>query len=1054
MLSNSLESMFAIRTGVSQKRLKASAKQAEITPVDDGSACSGSEGDSPRSGARCCGPSQRDGQNHVASGSDQKDAVAGEPATETSSPVSVFDEITAFVERRSHTYFPVMESIRFKSSMRPQRPSLFRAAWRTAGYLRARVMGDLPAGIERNKRVFDGDLRKTIMSSLQKVEKMRQPTGHSHPDAAAERTGVSHAFLKAVRSAGLTPYVVSASSRDGGEGRARGCRQPFFEKDLASELFLDPVLEDDVLIFVDVDYYTAMPRWLEYGRPMLIYTQVAESAAGTYPGGQYELREGVYVDRAGCASYKGTVMCNRVDGGANYFHPLWDYSRDSVSVVDFWGNLIVYTVESRQLPSGRRIVGMFPTVSVPYPYWKQTDYSTLERFEALHDGIPVVERGDGSLSIGQPGTFDSYEITRLDYMAVVTKLVAAKSQYVGDVERYLRISANERTSKRAREWAPAVFNLVVTGWRPEGSGYVCKTSAVAVFESTPNHYVASHPADDGKSISGSEIARAFAPALCTDPAPCPAAVVANAAAAHKLRVADTQVKFAGHVVARDCKGYSLEFVDRVLGARRGTVVPLTLAELETRWIRPSQREGLRHVHTMLDDPAISQVMKGFLKKEPGYKPRQIVNCDPAHNAPLGCFSLAIMADLKEHHRWVGCGLSPESIERRVREVAKGECLRSAAKYAAGSLTTAHEGDITNCDGSELRWHRDHICDPILLGLTEPSLRHVLRALLKEEKPPFTVKMKEGYTYQAAWELISGTSLTTVKNILKVAFGDYVALRRCKLSPQEAFDALGIYCGDDSVQVALDIPCLHSMRVAALKDLGMDQKLLVRSSPDPVTFLGEYHFGAFADGGGRLPDFWRQVAKCHLTTNAGVTLAQAAANKAAGALAGAARNDPVLGPWFLRVRELCGARPSRASMSREEQWNLDNKVSDYQVSVDDWCRVVGVDRTVVDDVLKKIAKATSLDTLPGGLLSNLEHVKPLLPGVDASGSTTAPAPPDSNVQVEVPKAQAARRGGGRGTAAAAVAQPQAAPRRGRGRGTQVVQRNPVPVRVGRGRGSRP
>jgi hypothetical protein len=123
-------------------------------------------------------------------------------------------------------------------------------------------------------------------------------------------------------------------------------------------------------------------------------------------------------------------------------------------------------------------------------------------------------------------------------------------------------------------------------------------------------------------------------------------------------------------------------------------------------------------------------------------------------------------------------------------------------------------------------------------------RPVLRKLLKQEEAGFRVKMAEGYAYEAQWELISGTSATTLKNIIKVSFGDYVALRRIGLTPIQAFGCLGIYCGDDSVSVALPFPGLADARVLALADLAMEQKLIVREAPSPVSFLGEFHYGAF------------------------------------------------------------------------------------------------------------------------------------------------------------------------------------------------------------------
>jgi len=963
-------------------------------------------------------------------------------------------------------HFPVPRTVDWKQ--RPHRPNLFVALGRGAEYVGRFVVGGRVRAINSNRRVFDADLRKRVMSDLAIIRAARQPVGHSHPWAASERTGINRAFVAVAVAVGLEPYVVSRSStRDTmGERACDGCRLPYFDKDLGEELGVDDVREDHMLIFVDVDYYTDMVTWARYARPMLLYTQVPSKAAGRYGDNSFELRKGSYRDAAGRASYSGTQLVNRVAGGATYTHPLWDWTCDSFSVVDWWGNLVTFLVESRDCPSGtRRVVACFPQSSVAWPFWCGTQYRSLKRFEAFCANIPVVDRGDGLLSVGAPGTFESYELSRLDYVSVFTKSKAAGHKYVGDVEKFLRCSENASTKEGAQKWAPSIYELCKAGWLPDGAGYVARTSSIKVLDLTPdvNHYIADSAHDDGSGIAGNEIAVAFAPPLVDKPTPAPAKVKANAATAHKLRVADTQAKFAGHVVPVDCNGFAFDFVAAVVGSRRGTVNPIDLSELEELWKRPSQREGLRHVHTMCETEPADRVARGFMKGEVGFKPRQIVNCDPQHNAPLGCFVHAIMRDLKCRFAWVGCGRTPEEVERRVNDVARGHGLRSAARYAPGLLTTTHEGDITNCDGSELRWHRERVIEPILMGLVAREYRPMLRHYLKEERAGFTVRMNEGYRYKAAWELISGTSLTTIKNILKVAFGDYLALRRAGLASVEAMDALGVYCGDDSVQYALDIPGLLELRVASLRDIGMDQKMIVRRSPDPVSFLGEYHYGAFADGGLRLPDFWRQAQKCHLTCATGIPIGQAAANKAAGALAGPTRADPLLGPWYEKVAELCPL-PCQRNMTREELWALDQGGSSVaerlalrQRVVDQWCATTGVDRSQLDGLLTVIASAKTLEELPAGALV-MEGQKSLLPGIDNSGSTgVAPPPPDNHVEktkIEETRPQGrsgddghrsgARRGRGAGQAGAT-----ARSKSGTG-GVAVANSHPHPVR-GRGRG---
>jgi hypothetical protein len=833
---------------------------------------------------------------------------------------------------------------------------------------------------------------------------------------------------------------------------------------------MDKVTDEHVIIMVDVDYYTDIRRWMCYGRPILLYTMVADAAAGVHSDGAWEITRGSYRDAAGCASYEGSVVRCLVNGGASYEHPLWDYNHDNLSVVDWYGNCITYYVEQRRCPSGRRIVGLFPGSCVAFPYWWQVPRKQLERFECMVGNVAVVDRGNGMLSISCPGAFEALEVSRIDYTGWRAKAAAVGLKHVVDVEKWMSVSENQRTKEARIRWAPVLFGLLQQGWEPSGCvSIVQNTGVTELIPAAPllrvEHYVCDHPAAPGSTITGGEIAVAFAPPLVTHPNPVPAKCMANAAMAHQVRVADTQKKFAGHSFKSDLGAYAVEFVRAVVGEHKGLVSPLEISELAELWVRPTQAATVLGLHTEVQPQDEPRVMRGFMKGEPGYKPRQIVNCDGDHNAPLATYTLAIMDNLKARHLWVGCGRAPDEIETRVHAVSTGLCVPDGVRVRLNytKLTEAHEGDITNCDGSEKRWHRDHITDPIMLGLIKAPCRPSLRTLLRQEAAGFKVKMAEGYQYTAEWELISGTSATTLKNILKVAFGDFVALRRSGLSVEEAFACLGVYCGDDSVCVALPLPGLAEARVVAMAELAMDQKLIVRQSPYPVSFLGEFHYGAFFDGGQRMPDFWRQAQKCHLSCNRGVTLDTAAANKAKGALSSSTLSDPLLGPWFTQVALLSGEW-SASAMTREERWKLGQETTSHRdrlalrsAVVDTWCDVTGVERSELDEIVAAIWAATSLDQLPSGVLDNVLTKKQLLPGTANSSGTVVPVegptPEHNDQESQSHKRKTIRRspaGGQRQARPQNEAEARTSPRTSNRQPRQLQRGGSRPLQQGRGR----
>jgi hypothetical protein len=996
-----------------------------------------------------------------------------------------------------NSHFPAMVTV--PGVDRPYRPSLPRLAARTVDYCTRWSMPSVVEGINANSRVLDPELRKAVLSQLSTIDLVNMPKAHSHAMAASERTSVAIALRKAVLGCGLKPYDVSGGTRErifDGETRQwtrpHGCRFPYFVKDLSTELFIDAVEPDDAFVFVDVDYYTDVNTWARYGRLMVFYTFVPVSAAAINNDSAMEFFEGKYVDKAGRAHHQGTMLSTRVKGGEHYEHPLWDWSVGGFSVVDWWGNYISYLVESRACPSGRRIVVAVPSRVVAFPYWKSIPVEPLRRLDVMVAApgggkIPVLLcHSTGMVSVGAPGTTTSLQITRLDFEGLVVKYEFSKTKYPGDMEKWLRVCTSKQARDEATAWGPVVFRLISSGWRlPNSSGGVIDTSSVVMKEvSAPTvpdvvHYVLDQPdgKEDGKGISGGEIARNFAPPMVTIPVPCPARVTANAAMAYELRVKSTQRKFSDHVFAKELDKYAAEFVAQTLVGIRGTVVPLDLSQLEERWTRPSQRQGLNTVHTWVPSDDETRKVDGFMKGELGYKPRQIVNENASHNAPLGCYVLPAMDVLKGFHEWVGCGRTPEEIERRVNAVAKGTCVPQHVldKYRLLIGLLAHEGDISNCDGSEKRWHREHLIYPILMCIMAAPYRKTLRGILHGERAGKTVKMKEGFSYLTEFELLSGTSLTTFSNIMKVAFGDYCALRESGMSPEDAFACLGVYCGDDSVMVGLSIPNLAETRVRVMAMLAMDQKLIIRQSPDPVSFLGEYHYGAFADGGQKLPDFWRQVQKCHSTTARGIPIELAAANKAAGMLSSSSAADPLLGPWAEKVAELAGRKAILDSATRDEQWLMAhgipdmNKARALRASLrSQWSAQTGIDLATLDSIVAIISNATTLAELPAGVLDNVLIAKRPADGITQVGSHAEPssAPADNkDVGEERPKTQgppagAGRpgRGGfnrGRGSRPAQTRPPPPAapPSRGRGRGQPVPHGNHAPVQPSGRRGAR-
>jgi len=769
----------------------------------------------------------------------------------------------------------------------------------------------------------------------------------------------------------------------------------YLAKDAGTPIKDDVVPSDAFIIGTDVDYYTDVNEWARYGCPMLWYTQVIEQVAGEAPDGLYSVEKGTYRDPAGCASvFNGTLLHNRVNGGASYTHPLWDWSVDHFTVIDWWGNAIMYLVEARKCKSGRWIVGCFPTSYTAFPGWCGREIVGIRRKNMVVYGAVVNEyykEGMAMLSISLPGLWRSFEVQPVHYFGWSVKFHAAKTAMVGDVERYMRASRVE--TEECIAWAPAVFALLTNRWQPRGTPQMRVSEVIMRYGPQVAHYVSAHD-DDNKypvrEIESAPIGRAFCPCPAIVQSQAPANMAENESAAHRIRVKGAQEANRNHVVPHKYKSYATEFVDMVLADIRGTGVPLTLDELyDQHWTRPAQQRDRDRVDVL---ECFNEKLKGFMKAEFGPKPRMITDFPSEQKAPLGCYTHAAMAALKDRFSWVGCGRTPEWVAQRVADIATGKDVPDRLKPSAPSCS---EGDITNCDGSELRFDREHIVDPILFGFFQSAYRDELRNHLKFERPTSGqystdkryVYMAKGHRYEMSWELGSGSSRTTFANIMKCVFREYCALRAVGFGPAEAFRLLGLQCGDDSVMHDFAFGDISAVRVRVAKDLGMEMKIIARRSAneDPVTFLGEYYLDAWSGGTVRVPDFWRQITKVNLTTNRVVTPEQAAMNKAAGILSSCGRWCPALGPWadaVIRITGAAGLRPK--DMTKTEMWKYINEVVVAQPDTneevrerirDNWLVVNGVDGAVLNNFVEACKSATTLSGLPSAVFDNVERAKP-------------------------------------------------------------------------------
>jgi hypothetical protein len=781
----------------------------------------------------------------------------------------------------------------------------------------------ISAIIESHTRRNAG-LRTTLINHFDKIEMVSMSNQHTHKKAAQNRTSANLFLNQIAVKAGYEPYNVSRANHDI-EG---GCRYFYNIKDIGTPYRSDKIHANSAFIFCDVDYYADMPRWLRMFKPTLIYTLVPETV--TYRDTDYAYR----------------VLNDEVEylvsGGATYKHKLWDYSGDILSVVDDNGDLCIYNIEQKKVPTdpNRRLIWLIPLAKVDGPYWRLAfdNPPNLQRrkFQQVEGVNRIYEVVEDRLSIGRNGDWHSVELAGRVYDAIRTRLRNKESKpNVGDVERMLEAAKDPKAAANA----PLLFEMLDAG--------VLVPNVVRTTLAQSNYQPIGPLFTEDAKLSGAVIGNA----MTTQPGVFPAKGYNTDVASIDGRI----TKVSNPV--KPAKKYAVwakEFLELVV-PDGGKGVPLEIDEVRQRQTRAAQVARYEMVKEQLV-PSVKNRIKSFVKTEPypaTNDPRHITTMSAENTILLSTYSLAFKDHIKRF-KWYGPGLSPSQLARRL-----GDVVRAAPAVSAT--------DYSRMDGTVSEWITKTVLFPIYTRWAAESHRDTLLKLLNG------VYCQRGTTahglrYALGWIIRSGSSVTTEFGTLTNAFVQYCALRKSGRTPCEAFEALGIMFGDDGVQ-ALYEDNLEALCCEAATELGLILKSVPIEKGNPVPFLGRW----FANPSVRTDSFQDPIRTCtklHLTANKNVSEQQALVNKAAGYWT-TDRLTPIIGTWASKVREQYGAVTK--SLTPEEQHKCSNAwpQRDRDAIWDAMAKVLGM--TVLDlrDLDNMIADC-ALDQLPVVLENTSTH----------------------------------------------------------------------------------
>lgn len=768
------------------------------------------------------------------------------------------------------------------------------------------------------------DLRKVLCDRLNKVHLIPVSRQHSHQAEAQLRSSVNIFLNDAAVQSGFVPYNVSMANHD----THGGCRYFYNTKDLNTPYRHDEILDSSAFIFTDVDYYCDMVDWLKHWKPIMMYTLVPESV--TYYGGTTSF----YI--------KNNKVHQTVSGGASYEHEIWDYSGDTISVVNDEFELCVFSVEQRKLKNDphRRIIWLTPTAKVPAPYWCGNFEPTgLKRKIYTYGGEitcnityePVADK----LSIAKNGDRHSVELSGKTFEAIQKRLLNKTSPpVIADIERFLRDEKDDKYSVHA----PILFELVgVQQFKPN----VVRTSEQSA------HFQPLGPllTEDGKR-TGAVIGNT----LVENPAVFPIRSLNSDIACVKGRIQDVQNNV---IPVKKYKVWANEFV-KLLVPNPGKGTPWSIEDVRKVQCNVHQRGRFNAVKHLISTSAPNR-LKSFIKAEPYIStndPRNITTCDPELTTVMSTFTYAFKADCLKRLNWYGPGKTPRETAIRLGEIAR---------ETPETIST----DFSRYDGTISEFIMKNITRAAYLRWVAPNRKVELSDQFNEVYRKHGVTA-EGVKFEPGYGTRSGSPLTEQGNTAPNAYTQYCALRTLGYSISDSWRMIGIAFGDDG-----GCPNYLGKMAAALeivaRDLGLKLKSCIVAPGDPYPFLGRY----FVDPAVRTCSFqdpMRTLSKLHLTANRSVTPEQALVNKAAG-YASTDRLTPLIGTWAKKVATTYPQLKVKGALA-EETYKCSNAwpQKDAEAITNAMAKILGIETNELKQ-LDQMLQESALDQIPILLTNN-------------------------------------------------------------------------------------
>jgi len=640
---------------------------------------------------------------------------------------------------------------------------------------------------------------------------------------------------------------VSTSRRERGGYGTHG----FYNyKDIVQPYQNDIILPDDVVTFVDTDYYVDLNEYA--GHDLVIFTFDPKELSGTYGEGFFHY-------------FAKDRVRFRVNGGAVYEHQVWFLDRDMVTLHRRCYTY-VYRVDRHIVTNNHSLVFLTLLATMFNPLnitalCLGLDDASITRVELVETKTYLIRHCYKPLphyQILHKHSMNSYSILCSIFHTLLNNYERRAKLDPGEVKQYFTVDSNIRIKP---EQCFFLHAAIVSGEFSNNNLPATTLGAV----STDYHVIATSQNDRLRDKQPKTSSSIIAPPLATNVS----VPVAINEGTNVKAVEDRLLTQLNDVTPENVEIYWQAFKKLLLKGRIS--VPYSHAEVLDQQTRPLQR--IRNARNAYRPYNSKKVCSTFLKKEPCKvkiesgittvsTPRIVSTYEPTQCLQLATYTYPLVEEILKTTHWYQSCSTPEKLEKAITHLLRFKNARISAND--GVKQDAH----TTHD-----W-RKRMAD--ILVTYFPGNKDHIHKLMQYDSPEFSITEFD-QLFEPGFSVRSGSSLTTILNSLNMAWMAFVHFMRKKFPDEKAWSLIGLKAGDDSVDMDTYEEMCKTYESFGYKITGVNYH---HRENETLEFLGRKFFMY----NGRLCsmcDLNRFVAKFHLSDIGNKDPDQALANKVYG-----------------------------------------------------------------------------------------------------------------------------------------------------------------------------